>query len=701
VSTHTAPPAGSLRWYAARLRRMSPDEVAERVGDAARRLSWSRQQVLPHQLSPLPRTLLADRPGPAPLPAGTQELVDPAAAEAVVAAADRILAGHWPVLGVERGDVLDPDWFLDPISGRRAPQHRLAFRVDPRDETVTGNVKQVWELSRHHHVTVLATAWWLTGEEVYAVVAAAQLRSWWEACPHLCGIHWTSGLELGIRLISWAWVRRLLADWPGVEGLFGEDAQRQLWWHQRYLAAFPSRGTSANNHAIGEAAGRLVAACAFPWYEESATWREQAAAELAETLAANTFPSGLNREQASDYHRFVTELGLVAAAEADAAGVPLPEHTWRLLTASVDAAAAVVDVAGRPPRQGDGDEGRALLLDDPDGGAWAQLLDVGAALTGTAGWWTPPSASVAATLLASLAPGRAGTATTAGREPIAPRVFGDAGLTVLRSAPEDGPEIWCRCDGGPHGLPGIAAHAHADALAVEVRYDGVDVLVDPGTYCYHDQAPWRAYFRSTLAHNTIEIDGVDQSEPAGPFLWSRAAEAGVDGVRIEAEGQTWVGHHDGYDRLGVHHERVVALAPRSRQLALVDMLTALDHRVHETRMALHLGPDVHVQLDGATAWLSWPGRDGARQSATLALPHQLTWSTHHGETDPILGWHSPRFGERVPTTTLLGTGELAGEVELCTCLQFHALPVPGSVRVVRPREEPEPGAVAHQPRTES
>jgi hypothetical protein len=664
VSTHTAPPAGSLRWYAARLRQMSPDEVAERVGDAARRLTWSRQQVFPHQLSPLPRTLLADRPAPAPLPVGTRELVDPAAAVALIAAADRILAGHWPVLGVERGDVLDPDWFLDPISGRRAPQHRLAFRVDPRDETVTGNVKQVWELSRHHHVTVLAAAWWLTGEEIYAVVAAAQLRSWWEACPHLCGIHWTSGLELGIRLISWAWVRRLLADWPGVEGLFGEDALRQLWWHQRYLAAFPSRGTSANNHAIGEAAGRLVAACAFPWYEESATWRE---------LAANTFPSGLNREQASDYHRFVTELGLVAAAEADAAGVPLPDATWRLLTASVDAAAAVVDVAGRPPRQGDGDEGRALLLDDPDGGAWAQLLDVGAALTGTAAWWTPPSTSVAATLLASLSPGH----TVADREPTAPRVFGDAGLTVLRSAPEEGPEIWCRCDGGPHGLPGIAAHAHADALAVEVRYDGVDVLVDPGTYCYHDQAPWRSYFRSTLAHNTIEIDGVDQSEPAGPFLWSRTADGAVDGVRIGEDGQTWVGHHDGYDRLGVHHERVVALAAHSRQLALVDMLTALDHRVHQTRMALHLGPDVTVRLDGATAWLSWPARGGGHQSATLALPHQLAWSTHHGETDPILGWHSPRFGERVPSTTLLGVGELAGEVELCTCLQFHALPVLG------------------------
>ena len=72
-------------------------------------------------------------------------------------------------------------------------------------------------------------------------------------------------------------------------------------------------------------------------------------------------------------------------------------------------------------------------------------------------------------------------------------------MTILR-----GPgEIWCRCDGGPHGFLSIAAHAHADALSVEVRHDGVDVLADPGTYCYHGQPEWRQYFRSTLGHNTL------------------------------------------------------------------------------------------------------------------------------------------------------------------------------------------------------
>ena len=90
------------------------------------------------------------------------------------------------------------------------------FKVNHRSEDVTGNVKQVWELSRMHHVTVLATAFALTGDERYAERAASHLRSWWAQNPFLSGVHWTSGIETGLRLIAWVWVRRLLDGWVGV-----------------------------------------------------------------------------------------------------------------------------------------------------------------------------------------------------------------------------------------------------------------------------------------------------------------------------------------------------------------------------------------------------------------------------------------------------------------------------------------------------
>ena len=237
-----------------------------------------------------PPTVADRRFGPT-VPDPARSRVQDDAATAVIRAADALLDGRWSVLGIQRVDVLDPDWFWDPVTGRRAPQDQLCFSIDHRDEAVTGNVKSVWELSRHHHLTVLASAFWLTGDDKYAEVVAAQLRSWWRANPFLSGVHWTSGIELGVRLVSWAWIRRLLDGWSGAVSLFEDDpwALRQIWWHQRFLAAFPSRGSSANNHAVAEACGQLVAACAFPWFEESDRWREDAGRRL--TTSCGPTPS--------------------------------------------------------------------------------------------------------------------------------------------------------------------------------------------------------------------------------------------------------------------------------------------------------------------------------------------------------------------------------------------------------------------------
>ncbi|MST34069.1 hypothetical protein GHK86_15235, partial [Acidimicrobiaceae bacterium USS-CC1] len=148
------------------------------------------------------------------------------------------------------------------------------------------------------HLTVLAAAWAVTGDARYAAAVDRQLRSWWARNPLLAGVHWTSGIEVGMRLVAWVWIRRLLEGWAGAPALFEGNpaALDQLWWHQHYLESFPSRGSSANNHLIAEAAGQIVAALALPWLDCSPRWAEGAADRLAGALEANTFASGLRRE---------------------------------------------------------------------------------------------------------------------------------------------------------------------------------------------------------------------------------------------------------------------------------------------------------------------------------------------------------------------------------------------------------------------
>ena len=152
---------------------------------------------------------------------------------------------------------------------------------------------------------------------------------------------------------------------------------------------------------------------------------------------------------------------------------------------------------------------------------------------------------------------------------------------------------------------------------------GVDVLADPGTYCYGAEPIWRAWFRSTLAHNTLEVGGVDQSVAAGPHLWTRQARSeleqatGLDGGPV-AE---WHAAHDGYRRLrppAVHY-RSVRLDRRARRLVIEDRLDT--DGVHDCRLAFHLGPDVACALQGGRAELEWPADRGRRDRYPGAAGH--------------------------------------------------------------------------------
>lgn len=658
-------------WYLRRLSRMSPKEMLGRARAVVRIRRWRR--LLDEPFYP-DRFCLPTRQFAAVLPEHVADTVPNGAKARLTATAERLMDGHAEFLGIARNDMVSPDWSFDPRTSRRTPANAYAFDIKYRDEQTVGDIKQLWALSRHHHLTVLAAAFAVTGDDRYAYRVADHLKSWWAANPPLRGVHWVSGIELAIRLISWVWVRRLLDRWPGAPALFEDnpEALHQIYYHQRWLSAFPSIGSSANNHLVAEAAGQLAAACAFPWFPESGRWRANAIRVLDEQLQRNTFPSGLNRELATEYHGLGLELVLTAAIEAEATGHLVPESTWLVVLRMFDALAAIVDTKLRPPRQGDGDDGHGLVVDGEGTDRWTSLLATGEALFGRLPWWPEiHRRDVRTPLLTALAHPRRAKVT---RPTNRPAHFADAGLTILCTPRHDSNgELWCRCDGGPHGFLSIAAHAHADALSLEVRHDGVDVLADPGTYCYHGQPEWRSYFRSTLGHNTLELDGQDQSKSGGPFMWVRHARSRVLVANAWASGVSrWCGEHEGYTTCRHHtvHRRSVELDATNRELTVLDEV--LSPQRHACRLAFHLGPRILADLKGSEARLSWT--DGARKcAATLELPAGLLWTPYHGQTDPPLGWYSASFGRREPSCTLIGSGVAGGDAPvLTTRLRFNS-----------------------------
>ena len=135
------------------------------------------------------------------------------------------------------------------------------------------------------------------------------------------------------------------------------------------------------------------------------------------------------------------------------------------------------------------------------------------------------------------------------------RSFKLGGYSIVRRAIESRTMIVV-FDHGPLGYLSIAAHGHADALAIWLDIAG-PVLVDAGTWLYHSGGSTRDAFRSTGVHNTVLVEGESQSIPAGTFNWSHKARS-----RLVASSREPVwrfdGEHDGYlRRFGVMHARRV------------------------------------------------------------------------------------------------------------------------------------------------
>jgi uncharacterized heparinase superfamily protein len=107
-------------------------------------------------------------------------------------------------------------------------------------------------------------------------------------------------------------------------------------------------------------------------------------------------------------------------------------------------------------------------------------------------------------------------------------VFEESGFVVVR----DGP-LWLAFRCGVAAPAYLPAHAHADALSLQLWWRGRPVLVDPGSYSY-DAGADRDWFRSTRAHATVCVDGRDQFRLWGAFRSGPLAKVSLRYAREHA-----------------------------------------------------------------------------------------------------------------------------------------------------------------------
>ncbi len=98
-------------------------------------------------------------------------------------------------------------------------------------------------------------------------------------------------------------------------------------------------------------------------------------------------------------------------------------------------------------------------------------------------------------------------------------------------------------DGGQPGPDYSPGHAHCEAMAFELFHKGKPLFVNCGTYAY--QCDQRSFFKSTQAHNTVQVSGVEQSECWSSFRMARRArirDVKFDNRGISMQLTDYLGH---------------------------------------------------------------------------------------------------------------------------------------------------------------
>lgn len=138
---------------------------------------------------------------------------------------------------------------------------------------------------------------------------------------------------------------------------------------------------------------------------------------------------------------------------------------------------------------------------------------------------------------------------------------------------------------GPDYIPG---HAHSDTLSFVLHYKKTPIIVDPGVSTYEANER-RKLERSTEMHNTVMVEGREQSEVWSAFRVAKRAYAEI----LEESDHYIKATHSGYKELGVSHVR--SWTPDNKTVTITDEIIGKNVR---SIAYLHFHPHLSVTKQG-------------------------------------------------------------------------------------------------------
>lgn len=436
-----------------------------------------------------------------------------------------------------------PDWHLSPFTGCRVQLAEAPWWKIPDFDPNVGDIKAVWDASRFDWVLNFAQRV-AAGQDVELNRLNAWLGDWVVKNPPYRGPNWKCGQEASIRVMHLAFAAMIL-DQTGAprKGLI--DLVRLHL--QRIEPTISYAVAQDNNHGTSEAAALYIGGS---WLarldvDDGERWHRLGCKWLENRISRLVALDGSFSQYSLNYHRIMLDtLNLV---EAWRRHLDLPAFSsllrMRMAAASRWLMAMVDPTSGDAPNLGANDGARLLPLTDTDYRDFRPSVQLAMALfTGTRAYaedgpWNEQLAWLGVELPehVSALPGS--------------QLFDDGGYAVLRREKAMVLFRYPRFKFRP---------GQADALHLDLWWDGENLLRDAGTYSYNTDPEWLAYFPGTVSHNTVQFDDRDQMPRLSRFLFGDWLKTESLQPLIESSEETTFGA--AYrDKHGARHQRFVRL----------------------------------------------------------------------------------------------------------------------------------------------
>ena len=494
----------------------------------------------------------------------------------------------------------------------------FSYKLNYKQRDDLGDARTNWEKNRHFDWALLAKAYYATKEEKYFLELKDTVNDWMQKNPFLHGISWTSAMEFAIRSINWiialAFVQKSGRDMP--------ELRNGIINITDYLTKHYSRFSSANNHLLVEATAIGLAGYAF----DNKQWKELACNILSEELEKQNYSDGVNKELSLHYQTFGMEAYLLLMHVIQKHN----ETEWKQWGPMLKKEAEFVAHSSWYEKTicefGDDDEGKILDLQGGEWHQWDYVLQLASLVTGTRysdfetlyeniNWlFTIDEIEELRTKPLYDASGS--------------RCFEVGGNTFIRDKQN---RILIGIDHAELGFGSIAAHGHADALSFQMLIDGEVIFADPGTYIYHCDIEHRDSFRKTINHNTLCVEGKDQSKMLGAFMWGERANCKLEEWHPSENKDVLVASHDGYKPL--IHKRKFEFNKNNNVFYILDSVSANKEYAVTFMLGNHVAVEandanVHLQIDSISLDMHFEGANIVKiENAELSLEYGVKVQT--------------------------------------------------------------------------